>query len=158
MNRRLFCEGIEIKIKPADLNKDGKTGGVEDIEQKLGQNLTVQSQPAEMKDIFEELNKDAIDPLTNMSSIDTRAIIHSADVQSLAAWDSLVWLGFLPKDALNVSRKLLRLSKSQDGKGITSMENVAIGSRAYNQEQERGKVARFFLGKKKEEEVGVKKG
>ncbi|KKM79305.1 hypothetical protein LCGC14_1351240 [marine sediment metagenome] len=156
MNREMIIklDGIPTTLKAPDLNKDGKVGGVEDITQQVGPQIISQINPTELGDTLKELNRDDLDPNTNMSGIDMRSIIHPLDITNIAAFDSLVWLDFLSPKSLAVTRKMLRLSVSQDGKGREHMVDVATGKRMFDAANG-GTVARVknFLGMNKEDKV-----
>lgn len=78
-----------------------------------------------------------------MSGIDMRSIIHPLDISNIAAFDSLVWLDFLPIECLAVTRKMLRLAVSQHGKGREHMVDVATGKRDHDIRANTGVLARI---------------
>jgi len=147
----IILDGIKTRLKAPDLNKDGKVGGVEDITQ-VGPQIISQTTPSELGDTLKELNRDDLDPTTQMSGIDMRSIIHPMDISNIAAFDSLVWLDFLPVKCLAVTRKMLRLAVSQHGKGREHMVDVATGKRIFDAAQG-GAIARVknFLGGNRKE-------
>ena len=160
MNRKMVItlDGVDTTLKAPDLDKDGKIGGTEDITQQIGPQMISQLNPSELGDTLKELNRDDLDPTTQMSGIDMRSIIHPLDITNLAAFDSLVWLDFLPVECLAVTRKMLRLSVSQHGKGREHMVDVATGKRMLDAATG-GTMARIknFLGGNRDNEKDVQK-
>jgi len=128
----IILDGVSTKLKAPDLDGDGITGGVEDITQAVGPQIISQTNPSELGDTLKELNRDDLDPTTKMSGIDMRSIIHPLDISNIASFDSLIWLDFLPVKCLAVTRKMLRLSVSQNGKGREHMVDVATGKRMFD--------------------------
>lgn len=145
----VIINGVKTILKAADLDGDGKVDGYEYLQQDDNK-VTQQTTPSELGDTLKELNRDDIDPVTHMSGIDTRAILHPADIQNIAAFDSLVWLDFLSPKCLAITRKMLRLSVSSSGKGREHMVDVATGKRTFDAMRgDTGNMARiknFFGG------------
>jgi len=132
MEELIIIDGVPSRLKAADLNKDGIVGGIEDLQQILGPSVINQTSPSELGDTLKELNRDDLDPQTKMSGIDMRSIIHPLDIVNIAAFDSLIWLDFLPSKCLAITRKMLRLSVSQLGKGREHMVDIATGKRSFD--------------------------
>lgn len=117
-----------------DLGIDSDADGVPDVLQPQGDSpISDIIQPTELKDAFNEMNKDEIEGDARMSSIDTRAILHPIEVGNILALDALVSLNTLPKGLLNFTRSKKRLSISQLGKGREQMVDVAVGNREHKE-------------------------
>jgi len=139
----IIMDGVHIRLKKPDLDGDGQIGGIEELNQSGGATVTSQHAPSELGDTLKELNKDDLDPVTKMSGIDMRSIIHPLDISNIAAFDSLVWLDFLPVKSLAITRKMLRLAVSQHGKGREHMVDVATGKRDHDVRANTGAIARI---------------
>ncbi len=123
----IVMDGIKTKVIPADLDKDGVTGGIEKIQQKLNEGVTNITQSTELEGSLKELNADEINPDTRMSQIDMRTRLHPIEISSLLAVDSLVALGVLPKRCLPLSTQKKRLNVSELGKGRQEMVELVAG-------------------------------
>lgn len=134
------------QTKTPDLENDEVNGELEESLQSPSSRMSAIIQPSELADTLKELMRDELDPNTKMSGIDMRSIIHPLDVPNIASFDSLVWLDFLPVKCLSVTRKLLRLSVSQHGKGLDHMVNVATGKRNHDAMTSPGLTARIRNG------------
>lgn len=134
-----------------DLDVDNDADGVPDVLQ--GQQDSPISdiiQPTELKDAFNEMNKDEIEGDAGMSSIDTRAILHPIEVGNILALDALCGLNTLPKSLLNFTRSKKRLSISQLGRGRDQMVDVAVGERQHKESSNSGLGRLLGMGKKQE--------
>ncbi len=123
----ITMDGVKTELIPTDLDKDGVTGGIEKIQQKLNEGVTNITQSTELEGSLKELNADEINPDTRMSQIDMRTRLHPIEISSLLAVDSLVALGVLPKKCLPLSTQKKRLNVSELGKGRQEMVELVAG-------------------------------
>ncbi len=123
----IVMDGIKTEVIPADLDKDGITGGVEKIQQKLNEGVTNITQSTELEGSLKELNADLINPETRMSAIDMRTRLHPIEISSVLAVDALVALGVLPQRCLPLSTQKKRLNVSESGKGRQEMVELVAG-------------------------------
>ncbi len=125
----IILDGVKMQVEAADLDADGITGGVENIQQKFDQGITTIQQPTELGDTLKELNKDDIEATSRMSGIDMRARLAPFEVQSVLALDALVSLGILPTKCLAFTRQKKRLSVSLQGLGRKEIVDIVAGKR-----------------------------
>lgn len=125
----ITLDGIKTKIVPTDLDGDGQTGGVEQINQKFSDSVTNITQGTELEGSLKELNADMINPETRMSQIDMRTRLASFEISAVLAVDSLVALGVLPQKCLPLSTQKKRLNVSEGGKGREEMVQLVAGKR-----------------------------
>ncbi len=125
----IILDGIKMQLEAADVDGDGKTGGVEVIKQQFDQGIQPVIQPSDTAESLKELHNDALDYNTRMSGIDMRANLHPMEIQSVLALDALVGLGVLPTKVLAFSRQKKRLSKSLGGMGSKQIVELVAGKR-----------------------------
>lgn len=105
---------------------------VQDISQTQGMGSTEQDivNESDTRGALKEITNDSIDPMTRMSGIDLRGILHPMQVNPLARIDFLVAVGFLPSTSvLHLTRQIKRLSRSIRGVGTQQMVDLAVGKR-----------------------------
>ena len=126
----ISIDGIRIRINPADLDGDGETGGIEELQQSVieGGIQPIQN-PTELGDTLKELNRDDIEPTSRMSGIDMRSRLHPIEVSSILAFDTLVSLRFIPTKCLSFTRNKKRLSVSLLGEGRKEIVSIVAGKR-----------------------------
>ena len=122
-------DGIPIRLENPDLDKDGKTGGVESVQRFNNQGVSDIIQPTELGEAMKDMNNDEIEPGTRMSKIDMRTRLHVMEINSLWAVDSLVALKFLPTSCLPITRQRKRLLVSLGGEGRKEAVRVIAGER-----------------------------
>jgi len=135
-------DGIPIRLENPDLDKDGKTGGVETLQRFNQSGISDIVQPTELGEAMKDMNNDEIEPGTRMSKIDMRTRLHVMEINSLWAVDSLVALKFLPTSCLPITRQRKRLLVSLGGEGRREAVRVIAGER----EKQAGQG--FFSGMK----------
>lgn len=89
-------------------------------------------QPTEMGEIFRSLNEDELDPITRMTTIDTRTRLTPIEARSVHAMDSLVGLQVMPSACLSITRQKKRLNISLGGLGRREMVETAVGKREHD--------------------------
>lgn len=125
----ITLDGVKTKLVPTDLDGDGVTGGIEQIDQKFSDSVTNITQGTELEGSLKELNADMINPETRMSQIDMRTRLASFEISAVLAVDSLVALGVLPQRCLPLSTQKKRLNVSEGGKGREEMVTLVAGKR-----------------------------
>ena len=147
----IILDGVKMQVEAADLDMDGVTGGIENIQQKFDPGITTIQQPTELGDTLKELNKDDIEATSRMSGIDMRARLAPFEVQSVLALDALVSLGILPTKCLAFTRQKKRLSVSLQGLGRKEIVDIVAGKREQDAKMGMGGMGdRFknFMGMK----------
>lgn len=129
VNQVINLDGIKMQVEAADLDGDGKTGGVEKIQQTYDEGIQPVVQPTELGDSLNQLNLDNLETNTRMSGIDLRTRLHHAEIASVLALDALVSLGVLPTKCLAFTRQKKRLAVSIEGKGREDIVNIVAGKR-----------------------------
>ena len=142
----ITLDGVKTKLIPTDLDGDGITGGVEQIEQKFSDSVTNITQGTELEGSLKELNADSINPETRMSQIDMRTRLASFEISAVLAVDSLVAFGVLPQKCLPLSTQKKRLNVSEGGKGREEMVQLVAGKR--EQDAKVGAMGGFASGVK----------
>lgn len=147
--KKFEFDGIMIEITPADIDGDGKTGGVEKINQHLDGDIFENTKPSETKEMLAEMNKDEIDPATNMSSVDMLSRTPTLALPSMNAVDciSRKSLSFLGSMGREVTRQIKRNSISENGEG--RKENIEAIDRKKEDIQRKSGLAdhaKSFLG------------
>jgi len=93
-------------------------------------NETEIREPTEIGEALREVNSDIVDKSTRMSSIDMKARLSHDEVGAILAFDTLIAMKFLPRDALFLTRQRKRLSVSEDGQGRQEAVEIVQGERA----------------------------
>lgn len=133
--RVIRINGVLCQLQSVDLDGDGKTGGIEKIKQKSTAMINL-SNRSELRDTYDEMNKDETNPQTKMNAIDMRARIdNNFEETGLVMLNSIVSLGVYPEEVRKLALSKMRISVSRKGKGREEMRDVAIGSREYNQKK-----------------------
>ncbi len=92
--------------------------------------------PTELGETLKELNDDTLDPVTRMTSIDTRTRLTPIETRSVLAMDSLVGLGVAPSMCLAITRQKKRLNISLMGLGRKEMVETVVGKREHDRGSE----------------------
>jgi len=146
---RFRINGIKVDYVSPDIDGDGQTGGYETISHDNG--ITDIIQLTELGESLKELNQDVIEQKSRMSSIDMRAILHPFQVHPIAAFDTLASFGMITKRSLSLSRKIMRLSVSQQGKGREQIVDTVVGKRDNDIKKSGGGIfGGMFSGKTEE--------
>lgn len=77
---------------------------------------------------IKELNDDDVTE-DRFSNIDMKTRLHSSEISSIIALDSLIALKFLPENTSFIPRSKKRLAVSQDGKGRNEIVEISKGIR-----------------------------
>ncbi|NIQ15378.1 MAG: hypothetical protein GTO02_13580 [Candidatus Dadabacteria bacterium] len=133
MNQKetLIIDGIKLEVKPPDLDRDGKSGGVEKIQSKYS-NVQVPKESTELGEAITEFNKDDVSP-DRLSSIDFRSRIDPYEIGPMIALDALIGMGCLPVQCGILNRVKMRKSVSLKGLGRKEFVDVVTGKRDFDQ-------------------------
>lgn len=144
--------GVKVKVVPPDLNKDGKTGGVETIQGRVGGDITPIKQSSELGDSLDIAFSDKFDIDTKVSDIDMKANLHPVQIPYIVIFDSLCKMGFLNARGLSLSRQVKRLSVSektkQMGVGRKNLVDMVTGKREHDKATS-DKASSFVIGEMK---------
>lgn len=102
---------------------------------------TIMQEKSDLAETLKQLNNDEVESGTRFTSIDTRTRLYPLEIAPIIAIDSLVALGFLPVEALAITRSKKRLAVSRNGEGRKEWVTVASG-RLEREEKQQG-----FIGK-----------
>ncbi len=153
----IILNHIPVRLKPVDLDKDGKSGGYEDVYEKHNSNMTTSTNPTELGDTMREIDRDVLDPITKMTSIDSKSFITEDDRDNITAFNSLVTMRMITPKCLAITRQFLRVSKSIEGKNLQISRDIAIGQHTREAEKQgfMAKIKNNFMGKNKDQEKGA---
>lgn len=98
---------------------------------------------SDLSQSIKEFNDDSIDPHTRMSGIDMRARLHSLEINSILAMDTLVSLKLLPVSCSAFTRQKKRLSVSLAGEGRKEIVEMVKGERT---KEDTGSAFKKFFG------------
>ena len=110
------------------------------------------SQPTELGESIRELNKDKIDPVTRMTTIDLNTRLNGhMERNAVLAIDGLVSLKMMPVSCLGLTRQLKRLNVSLNGEGRKEVVELVGGKRGDDIAKGGGGIVdgmkKFFSGK-----------
>jgi len=129
MNSIITLDGIPTKLVNPDLDKDGKTGGIESVTMATALDVQPIVQPTELGESLKELNEDNLSTSTRMSGIDLRSRLHETEVMFILQLDALVAIGVVPSKCLSFTRQKKRLNVSIDGKGRGEIVDIVAGKK-----------------------------
>lgn len=147
----VVIDGIRVQLTKPDLDGDGKSGGIEKIQQRTAGNVTEIQQPTEIGESLKEVNLDEIEPETGMSSMDMRARLGHIESSSVLGLDSLVNFRILDADAMGFTRQKKRLSVSLDGLGRKEAVQIITGREDQKSSRSFGEKFGNFMGFGKKE-------
>lgn len=134
-------DGIDVEIQPADLDRDGVTGGLEKVPQKMNDNITTINQPTEvgevMKTMFPQENQDNTKMLGNIGSNEETYIL---------AFLILSKMGISGSKSRDIVLEKLMLSVSRQARGRDDGRDIMVGKR--ENDQKMGGMARMGEGVK----------
>lgn len=114
--------GIKVLFEKADLDGDGKVGGVERVRQKLDTSQLDVKETTELKDVM-----DTVFPKRSEGRINMLSNLNKFEVANMFKLRSLVNARFLPKFCDEVSDEYLELSVSGDARGREDAKGISIG-------------------------------
>lgn len=142
-DRIYILDGIKVRLLPKDLDKDGKTGGIENIQIRDAEEQDIMQQ-SELKEVIAELNEDKLSK-EGMSPIDLKTNLSSMEKTAYHAFDALITMKFLPKSASSISRIGKRLNVSIGGEGRKQIVDI-VGR---NQENKKSVLDKMGLSMQK---------
>ena len=140
-------DGVKMRLVPPDLDGDGKTGGIEQVQQKFQSDIIPIKQSSELGDSLEIAFSDNYDSLSKTSDIDMKANLHPAQIPYIVIFDSLCKMGFLHSKGLGLSRQVKRLSVSEKSKSMGVGRKNVVDMVTGKREQDRmtGDKAQSFM-------------
>ena len=129
-------DGIRMELKSPDLDNDGRIGGIESVQQNIGNSDIIQ--PTELGEAMKVLDDDTIEPGSRMSKIDMNTRLHPFEINSILAMDTLVALRVLPVSCLAFTRQKKRLNVSLNGKGREEKVSLASGKKEHDEKMGQG--------------------
>jgi hypothetical protein len=142
---------ISIIIEVVEDKTDKRT---ELVQQQFNKDEQDIIQLTELGELSKDMDRDEVDPDSNMSTIDTRARLGAFEMCPVLGLDTLAWMNFLPKKCTALTREKKRLSVSLDGMGRKERVEMAVGKR--EQDQKKGLMDRFLTGGQQLTQGGLK--
>lgn len=132
-------DGVRIQVLPPDIDKDGKTGGIEKIQRSVGDDdVHYMKQSSELGDSLDIAFSDKFNPQELVSDVDLKANLHPVQIPYLAIFDSLCRMSFLNSKGLGLSRQIKRLSVSEKSKsmgvGRKNIVDMVTGKREFDRD------------------------
>lgn len=132
-------DGVQYQLRQPDVDGDGQVGGTETLQQGFNPNEQMITQPTEMGDFMKYLDRDEVDPKTNLSSIDMNTrIVNIFERNSLGAISILRAMRFLPASCHNIPRVFMRMNVSMKGEGRKERVDSMIGKREHDKQSGMG--------------------
>lgn len=158
VNETIVLDGVRIRLRQPDLDKDGKTGSIEYLSNPNFSGETEIVTPNNDSELLKELNKDSLEGETGMSSIDMKANLYGVEITAIQVFDSLVGFNFLPKNLLPFTRQKKRLTRSlilpRNTEGVGGRQAVEMITGKKEQE---AKMGFNILGNKQSNQQVVQK-
>jgi hypothetical protein len=137
-------DGTRLQIEPQDLDKNGKTGGIEAVSQER-KDITPIMQPTETGEVIKEAFKDEIEDSTGLSSIELKSNIHDIQSAAISTWNYLSRNGVIGHKAMFLTRTLLRTRVSVAARGREDVVRIAQGQ-AEKQKNKLSDGTKAFMG------------
>ena len=97
---------------------------INDVENKI-------QETTELGEVMNSFDKDELDPITKMSSIDLNSVLHGKQITGCLKFDQLQGKGLF-SSSCNISRQLKRLSISKGGFGRINKVDSVVAERGRN--------------------------
>ncbi len=125
---RNFIEiaGHKVVLEQADLDQDGKVGGVETIRQSFNDGTTIPQEKTELGDVMDKAFPK--DP----KSIKQLGNIEQMEERYLFLLSAFVRLDFLPRDCEFLVEEWLALSNSRSARGRNDIRDISTGKREHD--------------------------
>lgn len=123
-----LIDGIRTELIPADLDKDGKVGGIERIQQKTDEGQVPIKESTELGDALTEFNKDDVTK-ERLSSIDFKSRIDPLELPPMIVLDVLIAMGVLTTKCGMLNRVKMRKSVSLKGLGRSEYVEIVTGKK-----------------------------
>lgn len=121
-------DGVRMRLKPMDLDGDGQSGGIENVQQGDSGVMHVKD-TSELGEALEHQNKDNLDP-TGFSTSDYNARINEFQFSPLVAVDMIATMKVISQRSRDVVRHIMRKSVSVGGQGRQEFVDVVTGKTA----------------------------
>lgn len=143
-NNSIVLNGVKIEIIKADLDGDGKTGGVEKVQQNFNKNIVNVKESTELGDAIKEQNKDTVSE--RLSSMDFGSRIDKMEMSPMVALDSLIGMGVIPIECGKLNRVKMRKSVSINGEGRKEFVDLVTGKKEQDMKVGFGQKLSNFVG------------
>lgn len=148
MSKIIIINGIRTEMRPYDLDKNGKTGGIERIQQPQNTGISPIMQASELGETMDKMNNDDYNPNTRFSNIDMRTrLFNYSERNAIIAIESMSGLRMMPQECTTPTRSIKRLNVSMMGKGRQEMVDIVAGKREHDKQSSGfGDKIKGFLG------------
>lgn len=125
---KVYFDGVEKQLVDVKTERDGQDFSSQSFAMNsMGKGIVPIITPTEMGEVIEKLNRDELDAVTGMSSIDMNSRLHPVSIAGNVILDNCVAFRLLPRMCLSITRQTKRLSVSEHGKGRGEVVSVANG-------------------------------
>lgn len=147
---KVYFDGIEKELVDVKIEQEGQDYSSRSFAMNtMGKGIIPIMTPTEMGEVIEKLNKDELDSVTGMSSIDMNSRLHPVSIAGNVILDNCVAFRLLPRMCLSITRQTKRLSVSEHGKGRGEVVSVANGLTNQKSGGMMSKLSGLFGGDKK---------
>lgn len=140
----IVLNGVKTELVTADIDKDGKIGGTEKIQQNFDRNIMPIKESTELGDAIKEQNKDIVSE--RLSSMDFGSRIDKLEMSPMVALDSLIGMGVIPVECGKLNRVKMRKSVSIQGQGRKEFVDLVTGKKEYDMKAGFGQKLSNFIG------------
>jgi len=138
--------GVRIELVAADLDKDGITGGTEQVQQSFDKGQVPIKESTELGDALTEFNKDDVTS-ERLSSIDFKSRINQYELPPMIVLDVLIAMGILTTKCGMLNRVKMRKSVSLEGLGRKEFVDVVTGKKEQDiRAANLGQMGKNFVG------------
>lgn len=141
----IVVNGIKTELVAADLDKNGITGGTEQVHQSFDKGVTPIKETSELGDALNKFSEDKVDA-ERFSSIDFMSRIDPFTMPSLVGFSSLIGLKVVPVESGTIIRNMLRKSVSLKGEGRSEFVDVVTGKKEQDIRMSQGQMGKNFVG------------
>jgi hypothetical protein len=126
MINSIRISGTLVTLKARDFNRDGVTGGTEELSR--DNPIITAKDSTELGDAITEFNRDDVSE-DRLSSIDFRSRIDPFEMQPMVALDALIGMSVIPVQCGILNRVKMRKSVSISGQGRKEFVDIVVGKR-----------------------------
>lgn len=140
MKLSVIINGVKIATKAPDLDGDGQTGGIEEINK--FKKVLPAKESTELGEAIMEFNRDDVSD-DRLSSIDFRSRIDPFELTPMVALDSLIGMGIIPVNCGILNRVKMRKSVSIKGQGRKEFVDIVTGKRDFDEKSLKNSAKNF---------------
>lgn len=119
-------DGIRMRLKAVDVDKDGKTGSIESVSSHKDEGIMSIKETSELGEALSLQNQDTEND-QRLSSVDFVSRIHSFQHAPLVAVDTIASMGVISSESRMVVKNIMRKAVSLEGKGRQEFVDVVTG-------------------------------